>query len=47
MIYFKYLLYLYVLIGYSISSAGAYDDFFKAIEFDRARAGSAAPRARF
>jgi ankyrin repeat protein len=36
MIYFKYLLYLYVLIGYSISSAGAYDDFFKAIEFDRA-----------
>jgi ankyrin repeat protein len=36
MIYFKYLLYLYVLIGYSLSSAGAYDDFFKAIEFDRA-----------
>lgn len=36
MIYFKYLLYLYVLIGYSLSSAGAYDDFFKAVEFDRA-----------
>ena len=36
MIYFKYLLYLYVFIGYSLSSAGAYDDFFKAIEFDRA-----------
>ena len=34
--YFKYLLYLYVFIGYSLSSAGAYDDFFKAIEFDRA-----------
>jgi ankyrin repeat protein len=33
--YFKYLLYLYVFIGYSLSSAGAYDDFFKAIEFDR------------
>lgn len=33
--YFKYLLYLYVFIGYSVSSAGAYDDFFKAIEFDR------------
>ena len=36
MIYFKYLLYLYVFIGYSLSNAGAYDDFFKAIEFDRA-----------
>ena len=36
MIYFKYLFYLYVFIGYSLSSAGAYDDFFKAIEFDRA-----------
>ena len=34
--YFKYLLYLYVFIGYSLSNAGAYDDFFKAIEFDRA-----------
>ena len=36
MIYFKYLFYLYVFIGYSLSNAGAYDDFFKAIEFDRA-----------
>ena len=36
MIYFKYLFYLYVSIGYSLSNAGAYDDFFKAIEFDRA-----------
>ena len=35
MIYFKYLFYLYVFFGYSLSSAGAYDDFFKAIEFDR------------
>lgn len=34
--YFKYLFYLYVFIGYSLSNAGAYDDFFKAIEFDRA-----------
>ena len=32
--YFKYLLYLYVFIGYSVSSAGAYDDFFKAVELD-------------
>ena len=31
MIYFKYLIYLYVFIGYSLSSAGAYDDFFKAV----------------
>ena len=41
MIYFKYLLYLYVLIGYSLSSAGAYDDFFKAIELDNAEAVTA------
>jgi len=33
--YFKYFIYLYVFIGYSLSSAGAYDDFFKALMFDR------------
>ena len=32
--YFKYFIYLYVFIGYSLSSAGSYDDFFKAIHFD-------------
>ena len=31
---FKIFLYLYVLIGFSISKAGAFDDFFKAIVFD-------------
>lgn len=35
MIYFKFLLYLYVLIGFSFSQAGAYDDFFKAVEMDQ------------
>lgn len=33
--YFKYFIYLYVFIGYSLSNAGSYDDFFKAIHFDR------------
>lgn len=33
--YFKYLIYLYVLIGFSGSFAGSYDDFFKAIELDQ------------
>ena len=32
---FKILLYLYVLIGFSFSKAGAFDDFFKAIVFDQ------------
>ncbi len=32
--YFKYFLYLYVFIGYSLSIAGSYDDFFKALHFD-------------
>jgi ankyrin repeat protein len=32
---FKIILYLYVLIGFSISKAGAFDDFFKAIVFDQ------------
>jgi ankyrin repeat protein len=32
---FKLLIYLYVLIGFSISKAGAFDDFFKAIVFDQ------------
>jgi len=34
--YFKFALYLYVLIGFSLSNAGSYDDFFKAIELDQA-----------
>lgn len=34
--YFKYALYLYVLIGFSNLLAGSYDDFFKAVEFDNA-----------
>lgn len=33
-IYFKYFIYLYVFIGYSLSNAGSYEDFFKAIHFD-------------
>lgn len=35
-IYFKIFLYLYVFIGFSVSKAGAFDDFFKAIVFDQA-----------
>ena len=34
-IYFKYFLYLYVFIGYSLASAGSYNDFLSAIHFDR------------
>lgn len=33
--YFKYILYLYVFIGYSISTAGSYDDFISALHFDK------------
>ena len=33
--FFKYFIYLYMLVGFSISHAGAYEDFFKAIHFDR------------
>jgi ankyrin repeat protein len=33
--YFKYLIYIYVLIGYSLSAAGSYDDFFTALTFDK------------
>ncbi len=33
--YFKYIFYIYVFIGYSLSNAGSYDDFFKALHFDR------------
>ena len=33
--YFKYLLYLYVFIGYSLVKAGSYDDFISALHFDR------------
>jgi ankyrin repeat protein len=33
--YFKYFLYLYVLIGYSLSNAGSYDDFIAAVTFDQ------------
>jgi uncharacterized protein len=32
--YFKYLVYLYVLIGFSYASAGSYEDFFIAIKRD-------------
>ena len=32
---FKIFLYLYVFIGFSISKAGAFDDFFKDIVFDQ------------
>jgi uncharacterized protein len=33
--YFKYFIYLYVFIGYSLSNAGSYEDFFAAIHFDK------------
>jgi ankyrin repeat protein len=33
--YLKYCLYLYVLIGYSLSNAGSYDDFIAAVTFDQ------------
>lgn len=33
--YFRYFIYLYVFIGFSCAKAGAYEDFFKAIHFDR------------
>jgi uncharacterized protein len=33
--YFKYLIYLYVFVGYSLSNAGSYNDFFAALMFDR------------
>jgi len=33
--YFKYFLYLYVFVGYSLSNAGSYDDFFRAIDNDQ------------
>jgi ankyrin repeat protein len=33
--YFKYFLYLYVFIGYSLSTAGSYDDFIAALHFDQ------------
>ena len=33
--YFKYFLYLYVFIGYSLSNAGSYDDFMAAVTFDQ------------
>ena len=33
--YFKYFLYLYVFIGYSISNAGSYDNFIAAVTFDQ------------
>jgi len=32
--YFRYFLYLYVFIGYSLSNAGSYDDFISALHFD-------------
>ena len=33
--YFKFIIYLYVLIGFSSAKSGAYEDFFKAIQFDQ------------
>lgn len=33
--YIKYIVYLYVFIGYSLSNAGSYDDFIAALHFDR------------
>jgi ankyrin repeat protein len=33
--YFKYFIYLYVFIGYSLSNAGSYDDFMAAVMFDQ------------
>ena len=30
----KYLIYLYVLIGFNVTLSGSYEDFFKAIELD-------------
>lgn len=33
--FFKYFVYLCVFMGYATAHAGAYDDFFKAIHFDR------------
>lgn len=33
--YLKYFLYLFVSIGYSLSSAGSYDDFIAAVTFDQ------------
>lgn len=38
--YFKYLIYLYVLIGFSFSNAGSYEDFFAAVKQDNAGAVS-------
>jgi ankyrin repeat protein len=32
--HFKYFVYLYVFIGYSLSNAGSYDDFIAAVTFD-------------
>ncbi len=34
-LFFKYLVYLFVFIGFSTVNAGSYDDFFKAIHFDQ------------
>jgi ankyrin repeat protein len=33
--YFKYFIYLYVFIGFSLSNAGSYDDFITALTFDK------------
>jgi ankyrin repeat protein len=33
--YFRYFLYIYVFIGYSLSNAGSYDDFIAAVTFDQ------------
>jgi ankyrin repeat protein len=33
--YFRFFIYLYFFIGFSLTKAGAYEDFFKAIHFDQ------------
>jgi ankyrin repeat protein len=33
--YFRFFIFLYVFVGFSFAHAGAYEDFFKAIHFDR------------
>jgi ankyrin repeat protein len=35
--YFRYLIYIFVVVGFSSVNAGAYEDFFKAIDRDDAR----------
>ena len=45
--YFRYTLYLYVLIGYGLAIAGSYEDFFRAVRQDDAATVSALLRRGF